>query len=583
MLRYIFKALVSRLAGVGLPLAALAVFSLTAFDWAGYVLCLLAFAFLWSRTSVRGLGHHLLPRVVILAAVMIDLGRKGELGLGADQWPLTVSGIGLFCLISYEPLMVLALRTGRTVTHNLDVVRVGKSKLIDGRPIFILFSLMTLVFGACAAFGVQTPIVAAVVALSAIFSAVAVLAAWRIRKRYVRKTDSDVRDAVEKFAPKYMVHMSAPGGSEYQLITWLPYLDRLGEPYIIILREAHLVDKIAAATDKPIVLANSIVELENLLVPSLKSVLYVNNGGKNLHMIRFTGLEHVFIGHGDSDKASSYSPVTAIYDRVWVAGQAGVDRYAKNGVDISLRKFRIVGRPQLDKLTVGPVTPEGKTVVYAPTWAGAADDTNYSSLGQGVKIVKALLARGATIILRPHPFVSRNPASVAQLAKVEALLTEDAAKTGRKHLFGTVTSRDMDHVDCFNRADAMISDVSGVASDWLYSERPFAITDMHDRGETFTEDFPLAKVAYVLDKKMTRLEAVLDDLLGEDPKRADRLAAKTYYLGDFPADRYSEAFTDEIVRIVEGRDHESEIVPSVIAAHPTTAQPAPNGAEPAMF
>ncbi|GLZ81900.1 glycosyl transferase [Actinorhabdospora filicis] len=559
MLRYIFKALVGRLAGVGLPLAALAVFALTSFDWVGYVLCLAAIAFLWSRTSVRGLGHHLMPRVIVVSAVLIDLGRRGHLGLTADQWPLTVSGIGLLCLIAYEPLMVIALRTGRTVTHNLDVVRVGKSKLIDGRPIFVLISVLTLVFGACAAFDLQTPIVTAIVAIAAIFSAGAVLAAWRIRKRYVRKTDSDVRDAVQKYAPKYMVHMSAPVGSEYQLLTWLPYLDRLGEPYLIVLREKHLIDKIAQATDKPIVLANSIVELENLLVPSLKAVLYVNNGGKNLHMIRFTGLEHVFIGHGDSDKASSYSPVTAIYDRVWVAGRAGVDRYAKHGVDISLRKFRIVGRPQLDKLKVGPVSAEGKTVVYAPTWAGAADDTNYSSLGKGVAIVQALLDRGATIILRPHPFVSRNAASVNQLAKVEALLTEDAAKTGRKHLFGEVTSRDMDHVDCFNMADAMISDVSGVASDWLYSERPFAITDMHDRGATFTSDFPLAKVSYVLDKKMTRLSAVLDDLLGEDPKRADRLAAKTYYLGDFPAERYSEAFTDEVVRIVEGRDHESEI------------------------
>ena len=56
--------------------------------------------------------------------------------------------------------------------------------------------------------------------------------------------------------------------------------------------------------------------------------------------------------------------------------------------------------------------------------------------------------------------------------------------------------------DCINRADAMISDVSGVASDFLYSAKPFALTNMAAprRRDEFETSFPLAKAAYVLDE-----------------------------------------------------------------------------------
>src|SRR5690625_5823159 len=61
-------------------------------------------------------------------------------------------------------------------------------------------------------------------------------------------------------------------------------------------------------------------------------------------------MTHVQLLHGDSDKASSFNPVTAFYDNVFVAGQAGIDRYENNGVDIPKHKFTIVGRPQVESV-----------------------------------------------------------------------------------------------------------------------------------------------------------------------------------------------------------------------------------------
>ena len=100
-------------------------------------------------------------------------------------------------------------------------------------------------------------------------------------------------------------------------------------------------------------------------------------------MVRFSQLTHIQMLHGDSDKASSYNPVTAMFDKVYVAGQAGIDRYAANGVYIDPAKFEIVGRPQVEKIRVaqGPIADlANQTVMYATTWSGLYTDMQYSSL-----------------------------------------------------------------------------------------------------------------------------------------------------------------------------------------------------------
>jgi CDP-glycerol glycerophosphotransferase (TagB/SpsB family) len=99
--------------------------------------------------------------------------------------------------------------------------------------------------------------------------------------------------------------------------------------------------------------------------------------------------------------------------------------------------------------------------------------------------------------------------------------------------------------ECVNRSDAMISDVSGVASDFLYSTKPFALTNMVGRAPgDFERSFPLAKAAYVIDRSASNLDPVLDDLLHDDPLASRRRQLRTYYLGDFPADTYADAFVD---------------------------------------
>ena len=93
---------------------------------------------------------------------------------------------------------------------------------------------------------------------------------------------------------------------------------------MIIMRERFLVP-LLGRTGLPVVCIDGTVDLMNFSVPSARVALYPANTGKNLHMIRNRGVAHVFVGHGDSDKAASSNPFVRVYNQEWVAGQAGRD------------------------------------------------------------------------------------------------------------------------------------------------------------------------------------------------------------------------------------------------------------------
>ena len=131
----------------------------------------------------------------------------------------------------------------------------------------------------------------------------------------------------------------------------------------------------------------------NFSLPSVRVALFPANTAKNLHMLRVPGIGHVFIGHGDSDKAASFNPYTKVYDEVWVAGQAGRDRYLRAQVGVRDEDIVEVGRPQLTGIRPAGDRPADRmfTVLYAPTWEGwLADECQTSLMAMGPRIIQAL-------------------------------------------------------------------------------------------------------------------------------------------------------------------------------------------------
>jgi hypothetical protein len=101
--------------------------------------------------------------------------------------------------------------------------------------------------------------------------------------------------------------------------------------------------------------------------------------------------------------------------------------------------------------------------------------------------------------------------------------------------------------DCFNEADALVSDISSVVSDFLASGKPYAVTDSAGLGaDAFRHRYTAARAAYVVSGGADGLEDLLAAVRSPsaDPLAAARRDLKEYLLGpDRPSspERFAEA------------------------------------------
>ncbi|WP_329018694.1 hypothetical protein [Streptomyces sp. NBC_00690] len=417
-----------------------------------------------------------------------------------------------------------------------------------------------------------------------------------------------------EYRPTTVLYFSGSGESAYQINMWLETMEQVNGRPLIIMRERELVTKVNA-TAVPIICVPAATHLMNLDLSTVRVALYPANVGKNIHLLRVPTMQHVFIGHGDSDKLASVNPFSKVYDEVWTAGRAGRDRYALADVGVRDEDVVEVGRPQLAPIQTWTGTPKNPipTILYAPTWEGWDDNPgNTSLLLAGENIVRGLLGaeKPVRLIYKPHPFTGiRNKkakvvherimrmvraaaaeravdprwasdAAAAKPGQAEARLactrieTElaalaapgrsggDEAEESRvaladpvrlerikrlraewndaywrstgwwEHLIVTGTEPKL--YDCFNEADAMVSDISSVVSDFMASGKPYAVTDSAALGaEEFQRQNTAARAAVVLSNTAVELAQLLAAV--ESPA-LDRLAdsrreLKEYLLG----------------------------------------------------
>jgi hypothetical protein len=367
-----------------------------------------------------------------------------------------------------------------------------------------------------------------------------------------------MRHALEAYAPTIGMAFAGRSGAPWQLRMWEPYLLRSGERCIVINLHPKYTKLIldGANLTSPLIILGSreTADLDTVLVPSVSALFYVQNARRNADFMAYDRLTHVWLNHGDSDKPANFNVRHADYDMLVVCGQAGIDRYARHGIHVDPEKFRVLGRPQasgIESATGSIAERDPQVVLYAPTWQGLEDSVNFSSLERGPEIVKALLDRGCTVVFRPHPLSYRWRIRRVVVREIHALLKEDKSLTGRRHVWGSQADKRWSVADCANHSDALISDVSSVVSDFLQSEKPYAMTSMRASIEDFRAEFTIAQTAYVLLGDLSNLDDVLDDLLGSDPLAEARRESKRYVLGDFVGDESAEAFANFVRHLAQ--------------------------------
>jgi hypothetical protein len=132
---------------------------------------------------------------------------------------------------------------------------------------------------------------------------------------------------------------------------------------------------------------------------------------------------------------------------------------------------------------------------------------------------------------------------LAAIAEIEALLR--ASDGG--HVLATDGERSLP--ECLAEADVLISDISSVATDFLYTERPVVTCDPAGLpAAEFIATYPTQAGSYLLHPGLRELDAVLAATLGEDPLREARVAMKRHVLGDPPGGPQA-AFAANIARI----------------------------------
>jgi CDP-Glycerol:Poly(glycerophosphate) glycerophosphotransferase len=404
--------------------------------------------------------------------------------------------------------------------------------------------------------------------------AVAMLAVILVPHRHFVRYNKDVLEKLRAYRP--VLTMPYDGKAGFHVGLWLPYVERTGQRFTVVTTNAVAFERVSEMYTMPVIYApkGGRRAIRAMLPRTVRAALYVYNGN-NRQFIKVRRVKHIWLHHGDSDKEVSFRQKSAAYDILVVAGQAAIDRYAVHGVRIPSKKFKILGRPQIENIetvTTPISTVDKPAVLYAPTWQTA---DNHSSLPIGPAIVSALLARNATVIFRPHPAGRKLPESAAAIAAIHKLLRADAEATQRAHRWGAAADKPS-FAELANVADAMVADVSGVVTDFMQSLKPFAMVATGDDTETFRTRFPSSRSAYVIEWDLSTLDDALDAMLGNDPLAAIRAERRKYYLGGYDNGESADAFVSYLQSLAAPRPVKSAAVhsPPRVQAEQKPLQPA---------
>jgi CDP-Glycerol:Poly(glycerophosphate) glycerophosphotransferase len=342
----------------------------------------------------------------------------------------------------------------------------------------------------------------------------------------------------------------------YQLIQWLPVLELLDatEPVGLVLRDESTAAVLRGRTTLPVLVAEEFAELRALYADlDSKVVLYCNNSMLNFQSLLEPRMLHVHINHGESDKQSMASNNAKSYDRLFVAGEAAVQRIVAGLLEFDSSRLVRIGRPQLDLRRESVLPPsDRRTLLYAPTWEGDADYNNYSSLDRfGPELVRRLLdVPDVRVVYKPHPRVvtSEDPCMSAAHREVCALLS---------HAPYHLTLLDADILAVMPDCDAMITDVSSVGLDWLYlrTEKPLFIADRHDDPERLRLEAPVSRCADVVDSEsLPELTELVAGRLDHDELHLQRIAMRHHYFDDVKVGDSTARFLAEVRELVALRD-----------------------------
>ena len=363
----------------------------------------------------------------------------------------------------------------------------------------------------------------------------------------------DARLTGASLEQRVVVFFPEPLRNGYQLEQWLPVLEALHARHgvAVVTQDSRATAWLRGRTALPVLCVARTATLDGIVQRSdVALALYVSHHPRNFQMLRFSTLGHVYIGHGESDKAVSASNQLKAYDRVFVAGGAAEERVLTELLWFDRSRLVRVGRPQAAAPAPRPV-PAVPTVLYAPTWEGAQPSMAYSSvLTHGSTLVTSLVAAGMRVVYRPHPRTGANRRDVAAAdAALRRLLdAPDAQRTGSR------TDPDQPLHGAFADADVLVTDVSSVALEWLPTGRPLVVTAPADPAAVVAPSPLLDAVPRLTSSAAGAAGTVVRRCLDDDREAPARAALVEHYLGGSDPAAALDHFLEACDDVITARD-----------------------------
>lgn len=343
--------------------------------------------------------------------------------------------------------------------------------------------------------------------------------------------------------------------SLYQLKQWIEPLERLTKHCKVAIvtansEAAEIVSASGVASVDYLNLDDSVNFLTDL---KPKVVLYPNKGINALKHTQFPGVFHVFVGHGESDKAYSSDNSLKYFDYVFTAGEMAIQRIREEIIEFDADKRCIkIGRPQLLNKPILPpdsfsLDDDRKVILYAPTADFVTKPNKYGSVGtHGVSIVEAVLAQSDKyrLIYKPHPLAGKRlPESIAAHQRIVQLLAESSGG----HLYDTGEFGWQAAI-----ADFMISDISAVTYDWLATGKPFIVTKPSEPEAWVYPGGILGQVDLLAEADAPRIcDLIEKTFVDKDAKKLLAHWSEKYYFSAVDKSTGLDTFISETQRLVD--------------------------------
>ena len=334
-----------------------------------------------------------------------------------------------------------------------------------------------------------------------------------------------------------ILHTGEDKPSESHLALWVPYFIKANINFLILVRHRVAFDMaVESYPNTNIAYARGEEDVKKIIekLNFLKSCFYPSNTGNNIHLLAFSHIEHIFIGHGDSDKSASAHKFFRVYDQNWVAGDAHKDRFGNEGFDFRGLEFVRVGRPNLLEVLKKSQTDwrerydNAIRLLYLPTWEGVSLSVqNYSSLPILKNIIEKINIKFDMFIsIKLHPNTGNREIGFKKLEK-DLIKLIDSRK-----IDGEVVAKEQTVNELLSQNNLFICDISAVVSEALSANGPIFVYIPKDKEIKISQsNMPYEYYAYIfssVDELLDKIKQVLD---GDDYLAQNRKKAMEYILG----------------------------------------------------